>query len=109
MNKQAEEILAQLKEELRSRLSSNMVSVICFGSYARSEETPESDLDVLVVVKHKDKAIENLIREQVYEVMWNHDFQPLLSVKIISEEELKQRQRVKASFYEGLQEEGITV
>ncbi|MBI3950528.1 MAG: nucleotidyltransferase domain-containing protein [Acidobacteria bacterium] len=109
MNRRAEEILAQLKERLRSQLPSDIVSVICFGSYARGQETPDSDLDVLVVVKSKDRAIYDLIQEAAYAVMWTHGFVPLLSVKILPEEEWEYLAKEKTSFYESLQGEGITV
>jgi predicted nucleotidyltransferase len=109
MNRQAQGILMQFKERLESRLDADLVSIICFGSYARNEETPESDLDVLVVVARKNKMVEDLVREQAYAVMWDHDFKPLLSVKIFSAEEWGQLGQLGTSFYEGLQTEGIGV
>jgi len=109
MDSRVEEILVQLKQRLWSRLAADMVSVTCFGSYARGEETADSDLDVLVVVRQRDKAISDFIREQVYAVMWSHDFDPVLSVKIFSEVEWNQLARLKSSFYENLQKEGVAV
>jgi predicted nucleotidyltransferase len=109
MNNRVEEILVQLKQRLWSGLAADMVRVTCFGSYARGEETADSDLDVLVVVRQKDETISDFIREQAYAVMWSHDFDPVLSVKIFSEEEWNHLARLNSSFYESLQKEGIAV
>jgi predicted nucleotidyltransferase len=38
-------------EVLRSRFGADLVSVVLFGSRARGEERPESDVDVLIVVR----------------------------------------------------------
>ena len=43
--------LAEFVERLRHALSENIVDVRLFGSEARGEATPESDIDVLVVVQ----------------------------------------------------------
>jgi hypothetical protein len=47
-----EQILAKHKSELKSEFG---VSEIClFGSYARGEENPESDIDIAVVIEKID-------------------------------------------------------
>ncbi len=47
------EILKEFKRELSKILGDKVVDVILFGSYARRDYTPESDIDVLIVVKNK--------------------------------------------------------
>ncbi len=44
-------ILSRLLEALLTRLGERLVSVVVFGSVARCEAGPESDIDVLIVVK----------------------------------------------------------
>ena len=49
-NKKAKEVLHSLKREVEEFLDNNLVDMFLFGSYARGDFTPESDLDVLIVV-----------------------------------------------------------
>ncbi len=44
-------LLHELKEQLRALYGERLVKVVLFGSVARGEDTPESDVDVLVVLR----------------------------------------------------------
>lgn len=46
-----EEIFATIAETLRRLFGVRLVSVKVFGSYAAGEETPDSDVDILVVLE----------------------------------------------------------
>ena len=46
-------IINQLKEKLTQIYQQELVSLILFGSQARGEATPESDLDILVVLNRE--------------------------------------------------------
>ncbi len=45
--------LPQLLSLIKQKLSKQCISIILFGSVARNEETPESDLDICFVVQNK--------------------------------------------------------
>ncbi len=45
-----EEIFAIIAETLRRLFGERLVSVKVFGSYAADEETPDSDVDILIVL-----------------------------------------------------------
>lgn len=71
------------------------------------EETPDSDLDVLVAVKERDPEVERSIRDAAYRVMWDYNFHPLISLKILSQEEIEERRRLNSSFLEIIEREGV--
>ena len=50
VKKKIEETLTELKVGLQSLYGSRLKGVYLFGSYARGEQDPESDIDVLVVL-----------------------------------------------------------
>lgn len=48
---ETEEVLDDLKQRLQALYGKRLVDVVLFGSVARGEDTPESDVDVLVVLR----------------------------------------------------------
>jgi predicted nucleotidyltransferase len=58
-----EEITARVKRKFESLFQDDLITLVLFGSQARGEATPESDIDVLVVLR--DKQIRDSKREEV--------------------------------------------
>lgn len=52
-------ILHEQKEELKNRFG--VLEIGIFGSYARGEETKESDIDILVVLDERFKTLDNYV------------------------------------------------
>jgi predicted nucleotidyltransferase len=50
-------ILSSFKKEIKEILAKNFQDLILFGSYARGEESTESDIDLLVVLKKEESGI----------------------------------------------------
>ena len=48
-------LLKELKKELTPLYASRLRGVYLFGSYARQEQDPESDLDILIVLTNVDR------------------------------------------------------
>lgn len=53
--------LIPLKEKIVSLLGGNLVSMILFGSQSRGDARPDSDVDLIVIVKQKTKEIIQLM------------------------------------------------
>ncbi|MEA1965394.1 MAG: nucleotidyltransferase domain-containing protein [Candidatus Aerophobetes bacterium] len=109
MNKKALNILKQFKERLPISVKRHIIEIRCFGSYVREEEKKDSDLDVLVILDRENSQLEEKVFNAAYQLMWEYDFQPLLSVRTISKKHYNFLRDVNSLFYQNLQKEGIVV
>jgi predicted nucleotidyltransferase len=109
MNKIANEIKEKLKKRLLSEIPNKILKIIIFGSYARGNETPDSDLDILIIVTEKSKELEKLIFDIAYEIMWEYDFTPLISLEIMAEKHWQLLQKKDTSLYKNIKKEGISL
>jgi predicted nucleotidyltransferase len=62
MNSEIQKVLTELRCRFESIYGVRMVQMILFGSYARNEATPESDIDVMVVLRGSVKPGEEINR-----------------------------------------------
>ena len=109
MERNDERIVLEFKEKLPLDIRSNLVKLIVFGSRARGDHTNVSDLDILALVKNKDAGLERKMEDAAYEIMWTHDFNPLISLKIITESKFNESYSRGFSFYRNIVREGVPV
>ncbi len=77
--------MAEFVKRLRLGLSTNVVDVRLFGSEARGDSTPESDIDVLVVVQPESEraALEDRAIDIAFDV--NLEFGVYISPRVITQ------------------------
>jgi len=75
---------------VRKKLKDNTRKIILFGSHARGDFTEGSDYDILIVVNHKDKKIQNIVLEASVEILNKYD--ALIGSIICDESEWQQKQ-----------------
>lgn len=92
-------------ELLRREQGENLLGIRLFGSVARGTATPESDIDILVLVKREDRAAREAIIEAAVEINLKHDV--VVSPVIMSTERYSAPLFRETHFYKSLQEEGI--
>jgi predicted nucleotidyltransferase len=109
VNERDKELITEFKKRLSSELGNHLRRIIVFGSRARGDEADESDLDIVALVDEKSKDIERRLEDIVYQVMWDYDFKPIISLKVFSESQFNNALSKGFSFYRHVQQEGVAV
>ena len=107
MNVRDKELILEFKRKLPSKLKNHLRKLIVFGSRARGDALEDSDIDVIAVVDKRTPAIEKGFDNVVYQVMWDHDFRPIISLKVLAESQFYDALNRGFSFYKYVEEEGI--
>ena len=84
-------------------------AIIVYGSRAWGRPESDSDLDVAVLVQDRTPQLEEALLEAAYQVMWDHDFTPLISLKVFDASSFATYQEKGFSFYRKVAEEGIVL
>ena len=97
--------VVKLKKELEKAL--NLLDYRVFGSKARGEESPESDIDVMIEVENYTPEVEALIDELVFEINLDHDC--LISVVIFGSKELREGPLRESPILRSINRDGIRI
>ncbi|MHC1610505.1 MAG: nucleotidyltransferase domain-containing protein [Candidatus Methanospirareceae archaeon] len=103
MNPEIEERLKKISERLKKEYHAE--KVILFGSYARGEETEDSDLDILVIAPSHERLFERMatVLEIVHDL---YDGLPLSPI-VLNPEEIEERSNLGDQFIQEILEKGI--
>lgn len=102
-------VLNDLVEHLLSTLSGTVRRIVLFGSRARGDFSLASDMDVLVVTKECDSAVLERARAARYEVMQSWQFEPLISMLLLSEQDYEDLARRSAGLKANIEREGLVI
>lgn len=91
---------------IQQRFPDKIERVIVYGSKARGDAGPDSDLDVLVVLKD-DTVSRAGVRLIGYELALQTDVVP--SILVYTIQELEQRREHRSVFIEAVEREGVVV
>ncbi len=106
MKQDVADLLQSFRDELGAALGSNLERIILYGSRARGDEAPDSDVDVLVVLTDAGKNIKEKVHRIAYKLMWDREFQPLISLNIIDCEYYLLLQEASSSYLANILSEG---
>ena len=105
MNQAIENIITNFSDETKKILRDNLVAEYLFGSMARNDADEDSDIDILIIVKHFDyqirKELSRLSSE--YSISNGVCISPIIKdVKIWERNEFYQ-----TLFYQEIQRDGV--
>lgn len=109
MNEKDRELIVELKKRISLDVKGHLRQIIVFGSRARGEAIDGSDIDVIALVDEKTSEIEKKLEDVAYQVMWDHDFKPIISLKVFAESQFNNYIKKGFSFYKHVQDEGVFV
>ena len=104
-------LTSTMKDELIKGLleifSGNIEAIILYGSVARNESTPESDIDIAIIIKNN---MDEATREKF--IQWSAEmdlqYDRVFSIVDIQEENMQKWGNV-LPFYQNVQKEGIVL
>jgi len=99
-------LLTALTEEFERQLGSDLWLLVLYGSYARGEAQPDSDVDLFVVMRQASEAVYEKVRQVAYSVMWEADFAYVFSLYLTDVYHYQTLEQHGSSFLRNIQREG---
>jgi len=97
--------LKKLKKTLEERCG--LIDFRVFGSKARGDAAPESDVDVMIEIEDYNPSTESAIDEIVFKI--NLEFDCFISAVIFGRRELEEGPLGESPLYRVIEKEGIAV
>jgi len=104
-----ESVLDNLTNRIVLAAGDELEQIRLFGSYATGKASAESDIDVLVVLKDDKPRTEELVQDASYDLMWDNDFEFIISLHFMTEDHHSFLRSINSSFYREITEKGIAV
>lgn len=102
-------LLEEFKDKLLERLKDKIVLIRLFGSKARGDYHKKSDIDLLVVLKEKNREADDIIIDLELELMDKYNYRPYLSTLTFGQVEFNRLNDLKTNFMLNVAEEGINL
>jgi len=99
--------LSNFKAALKQALSGQLVELKLFGSKARGDDEPDSDMDVLVIVASDDWHIRDTVYDVATDMLLQWDV--CISPKVISKNRFDQLCKEGTSFIHNVSKDAIRV
>jgi len=107
LNPKEKSALTQFKCDLEQVLSSKLIELKLFGSKARGDDQPDSDMDVLVIVSTDDWHLRDKVYDVATDILLQMD--TCISPKVISKNRFGRLCKEGSSFMHNVSKDAITV
>ena len=94
-----------LTERLAQTLSDQILATTLFGSKARGDADPESDIDILVIIQSEDWQIVRKIRQIGARVSLEQNV--LFNMHVVDRAQWAEMERAKSTYWRNVQRDGI--
>jgi len=101
------EAIQSFVHKVERRFPDRLLSILLFGSRARGDAGPDSDMDLLVVLDNPDLETRRMIRDLAVEVWLTYGI--YLSTRVWSEVDRRRHADLQSAFYHNLQRDAIHV
>lgn len=98
------EALQTFVQRLRAELGGEILKVILFGSKARGNSTPDSDVDVLILAKSEDRQLQKAISKISSQIDLDYDI--LLNSLLIADKRWMQMSKERFSLCRNVERDG---
>ena len=102
-------MISEFRRRLSARLRKQVRKLVVYGSRARGDADADSDLDLVALVSDKTPEVEKSLEDVAYDVMWEFDFKPTISLKVFSERRFRKALDKGFLFYKNVLDKGIAV
>ena len=85
--------------------TNEVLSITLYGSQARGEAGPKSDIDLFIVIRHDIQALRQALMGLAWQVQFEYDM--VISDIIRTSAQLSQMRERQFPFYQNLEREGI--
>lgn len=109
MGEQDRELVEEFKRRLPVDVVPHIRHMIMYGSRARGDAEQSSDLDLVALVDENSSVLEQTLDDIAYKLMWDNDFNPIISLKVFTEDRFRSAAAKGYSYYKNIEREGITV
>ena len=99
-------VLPQLRHYLRKLYGDRLVDVVLFGSYARGEAVPGSDIDVLVVLQGPVRPGEEIARVGDFTAALSLEHNTVISCTFVSAERFRTEE---SPLFLNIRREGVRI
>lgn len=107
MSGREQEAIDAFVQRLHDRFGDRVRLAVLFGSKARGDAGPESDIDVLVTLADDDPQLRSDVRRLAARVSLEYDL--LLSVRAVSRSQWAVLSRYRFPLYQSIISEGIDI
>lgn len=105
LNEKQKKALSGYLAILRQKYKREISKVILFGSIARGDSDPESDIDLLVVTANGDQKLKDEISMAGFDVILKTEI--ILSPLVMDEETYEWHKKYRDPLYNSIQKDGI--